>query len=54
MFYSFNLIVVIFLGWGIALIIGVFLIINVLVVLRNQTLREITEGVQVYEEGINT
>jgi hypothetical protein len=54
MFYSFNLIIVMFLGWGLALIIGVFLVINVFIVLRNQTLREITEGVQVYQERFNT
>ncbi len=35
MFYSFNLVIVTFLSWGMTLIIGVFLLINVKIVICN-------------------
>ena len=44
MFYSFNLVIVTFLSWGLALIVGVFLLINVKIVINNQLAREMTEG----------
>ena len=53
MFYSFNLVLVTFLSWGFAIVIGVFLIINVKIVLSNQTAKEMTEGFQQYEEKLN-
>ena len=54
MFQSFNLVIATFLSWGMVLIIGVFLLINVKLVINNQLAREMTEGFQDYQERLNS